>query len=116
MTDDTISRQAAIGALSDEITITGLSNVYVFKDYVQRVKRKLEQLPSAQPITFDGVTLYRCDPEKNASCKKTGCYVNGGPCFMTSKKEDRLMDAIKRGDGLRPIPGYESENGFRNWP
>jgi len=47
--DDFISRQAAIGTLDDEITITGKSNAYVVKDYVQRVKRKLENLPSAEP-------------------------------------------------------------------
>ncbi len=46
--DDLISRQAAIDALDDEITITGKANAYVVKDYVNRVKRKLEELPSAQ--------------------------------------------------------------------
>lgn len=48
---DLISRQAAISTLDDEITITGKSNAYVVKDYVQRVKRKLENLPSAEPKT-----------------------------------------------------------------
>ena len=47
--DDLISRQAAICSLDDEITITGKANAYVVKDYVQRVKRKLENLPSVQP-------------------------------------------------------------------
>lgn len=47
--DDQISRQAAIDALDDEITITGKSNAYVVKDYVQRVKRKLEKLPFVEP-------------------------------------------------------------------
>jgi len=32
---------------------------------------------------------YRCDPEKNKECRKTGCYINGGPCKRTSKKECR---------------------------
>lgn len=30
-------------------------------------------------------TLYLCDPEKNVTCKKTNCYVNGGPCKSTDK-------------------------------
>ena len=47
--EDAISRQDAINALDDEITITGKSNAYVVKDYVQRVKRKLEKLPSVTP-------------------------------------------------------------------
>ncbi len=32
---------------------------------------------------------YKCDPRKNAECRKTNCYVNGGPCKRTSKKECR---------------------------
>lgn len=28
--------------------------------------------------------VYKCDPEKNAECKKTACQ---DLCFMTSKKE-----------------------------
>ena len=31
--------------------------------------------------------LYKCDPEKNKDCKKTGCYKNGGPCFATWNRE-----------------------------
>lgn len=49
MLNDLIKRESAIAALDDEITITGTTNAIVVKDYVQRVKRKLEQLPSAQP-------------------------------------------------------------------
>lgn len=32
-------------------------------------------------------TLYICDPNKNTECSKTSCYINGGPCFHTTKKE-----------------------------
>lgn len=46
---DTIERADAIAALDDEITITGTANASVVKDYVQRVLRKLRDLPSAQP-------------------------------------------------------------------
>lgn len=46
---DPIERADAIAALDDEITITGTANAFVVKDYVQRVLRKLRDLPSAQP-------------------------------------------------------------------
>lgn len=32
------------------------------------------------------MSLYLCDPAKNKSCKKTACYGNGGPCFMTTNE------------------------------
>ena len=57
--DELISRRAAICSLDDEITITGKANAYVVKDYVQRVKRKLENLPSVQPEIVD--CKYHCD-------------------------------------------------------
>lgn len=60
---DLIDRQAAIDALSDEITITGVTNAIIVKDYVQRVKRKLENLPSAQPERKSGKWV-RGDAEK----------------------------------------------------
>lgn len=28
--------------------------------------------------------LYKCDPSKNKQCKKTNCYLNGGPCTKTT--------------------------------
>lgn len=28
--------------------------------------------------------LYKCDPSKNKQCKKTNCYLNGGPCTNTT--------------------------------
>ena len=46
---DMISRQAALLSLDDEITITGVENAYAVRDYVRRVKRKLESLPAAEP-------------------------------------------------------------------
>lgn len=60
--------------------------------------RAIEQIVKEQPtveleqqsfITFDDITLYKCDPAKNTSCKKSGCYVNGGPCKLTRHKEYR---------------------------
>lgn len=31
--------------------------------------------------------LYFCDPSKNTECRKTGCYLNGGPCRHTTHVE-----------------------------
>lgn len=33
--------------------------------------------------------IYPCDPEKNAECEKTGCFIYGGPCEKTTCKEYR---------------------------
>lgn len=35
--------------------------------------------------------LYLCDPEKNTQCRKNECYINGGECHLTSRKEFRLI-------------------------
>jgi len=29
----------------------------------------------------------QCDPDKNTECRKTSCFINGGECHMTEKKE-----------------------------
>ena len=31
--------------------------------------------------------IYSCDAERNTSCRKTMCYLNGGPCECTFDKE-----------------------------
>lgn len=31
--------------------------------------------------------IFVCDPRKNQDCKKTSCYIHGGPCQMTLDKE-----------------------------
>ena len=30
--------------------------------------------------------VYVCDPNKNTNCEKTGCFINGGDCFLTTEK------------------------------
>ena len=32
-------------------------------------------------------TWYVCDPQKNTDCRKRMCWIQGGPCFRTSKTE-----------------------------
>lgn len=48
MDNDLISRQAAIGALDGELTITGRENAETIRDYINGVDKKLRELPSAE--------------------------------------------------------------------
>lgn len=36
--------------------------------------------------------LFVCDPEKNHSCGKQGCHINGGLCKLTSEMEYAMQD------------------------
>lgn len=36
--------------------------------------------------------LYYCDPEKNTECKKTDCYMNGGYCRRTTRRDCAVLD------------------------
>ena len=35
----------------------------------------------------DNETLYYCNARKNKGCPKTSCYLNNGPCHMTTNKK-----------------------------
>lgn len=37
--------------------------------------------------TDEKPNLYECDPSKNTQCKKGACFINGGECRLTTKKE-----------------------------
>ena len=92
--EDVVSREDAINALDDEITITGKSNAYVVKDYVQRVKRKLENLPSVTPKPRRGKWItshipdsmlwecdqcgFACGAKSFDFCPNCGVKMNGG--------------------------------------
>lgn len=39
--------------------------------------------------------LYRCDPAKNVGCTKELCYINGGVCELTTKKEYKMENEIR---------------------
>lgn len=41
---------------------------------------------------MDKKVLYKCDPHKNAECKKTGCYIYGGMCDGTTEKQYAFTD------------------------
>lgn len=46
---DPISRDAAIKALDDNLTVTGDNNAVTVREYIRRVYNRLCDLPSAQP-------------------------------------------------------------------
>lgn len=49
---------------------------------------KYEQMEALGIVTdLPPVMAFECDPEKNRDCRKTGCYINGGECRLTTKKE-----------------------------
>lgn len=37
------------------------------------------------------VEIWYCDPSKNEECKKTGCFVIGGPCHLTFDKRNAVV-------------------------
>lgn len=41
----------------------------------------------AMAVDVTRPTLYECDPEKNTECTKEGCFINCGPCHMTTHEE-----------------------------
>ena len=53
--------------------------------------------------------LYLCDPEKNESCPKDGCYILGGPCRHTTDKayekkqtnQDRIAEMVRTMDPIK---------------
>lgn len=36
--------------------------------------------------------VWLCDPRKNADCRKTSCYINGGPCRCTTNEKCALTE------------------------
>ena len=52
----------------------------------------LEDKQMVEAMKAAGKTLYECDPAKNMSCKKNGCYALGGDCKLTTKIEFALME------------------------
>ena len=93
--NDSISRQAAIDVLDDEIAKIGINKSYAVKDYVKMVKRKLKKLPSTQserdvPIKPIETTDKAWGiPSRQAVCPKCGCYL-GHIAFLDCYKGKRI--------------------------
>lgn len=52
--------------------------------------------------------LYRCDPELNEKCRKSGCYKRGGPCWKTFSKKYAEKDVD--GNPIEVAPFSERES------
>ena len=50
-------------------------------------------------MLINGVELWECDPEKNVMCRKSNCYLIGGPCRLTLDKEYRKMMKVVLDEG-----------------
>ena len=87
LSNDCISRQAAIDVLDDEIAKTGINKSYTVKDYAKRVKRKLKKLPSAQP------EIIRCEDCKHYLCPHGCGHIDG---MVTSQKDGFCSHAERR--------------------
>ena len=85
---DTISRTVAIEMVK-EMAAAAWNNWHEPTLTPESVINGLEHMPAAQfqRVTVDGVTLYRCDPAKNTACSKTGCFADGGQCYLTKHKD-----------------------------
>lgn len=35
--------------------------------------------------------VWYCDPQKNEACKKSGCYLFGGPCHLTLSVKNAII-------------------------
>lgn len=53
------------------------------------IKAAIEEIPV---VIIPDKVLYPCDPKKNTECTKTGCFLNGGDCFLTEKIEYASYD------------------------
>lgn len=55
------------------------------------------------------IDIYRCDPDKNEMCAKTGCHIFGGPCIHTTHAEYAMSDengkAVVEKKAVRNEPG-----------
>lgn len=56
--------------------------------------------------------MYICNPDKNHGCKKTSCYLNGGPCISTTEPKA----AKRNSDGTpRKLTYLEQEFAVAAW-
>lgn len=35
--------------------------------------------------------IWYCDPQKNDACRKTACYLYGGPCHLTTDPSNAMI-------------------------
>ena len=93
--DELIRKEDALNALDDKITVTGKENAIVFTDYVRRVARKINDLPSVKARETECEKCYWSD-ERGCSifCRAWNRYTaHGGYCHqyadMRGEQDDK---------------------------
>lgn len=57
--------------------------------------------------------IYLCDPSKNKSCRKTGCHIYGGECYMTTSEKNRFCLKVKLDDfAIEPTRAHAADAGL----
>ena len=59
------------------------------------IKAAIAEIPVVT-IPDNVKVLYVCDTEKNTECSKTGCWKNGGDCFLTKDIKFAAIDMSER--------------------
>lgn len=84
--------------MAKRIIITYQMGLCDLSSYVRAIEYCAEKYPE---MTMSEVNdwakdsgIYMCDPEKNAECTKTGCYINDGPCHLTFNEDFEKEGAI----------------------
>lgn len=59
------------------------------------------------------IDLYECDPQKNDECSKSGCYLNGGPCHLTTQeKYKRTVKVMLDEFAIMPTRAHRTDAGL----
>lgn len=100
---DLISRQDAIDALNDVVTITGYTNATVFQDYVRRVNNRLQELPSAQPNLQPTCNQFATEPSAQPEiirCKDCIDYPTDGETSYSHRRYCPTTRLVMPADGF----------------
>ena len=76
---------------------------YKLTEYCPNCGAKMDDLPGPDAEDLEhhlessdafsaGEPVYECDPEKNTTCRKNGCYLYGGLCKLTRNAEYKRDD------------------------
>lgn len=51
--------------------------------------------------------VWYCDPQKHHKCRKSACYLFGGPCHLTIHEENAIVLDGKKMEGPEWNNGFE---------
>lgn len=117
--DEMIRKEDALNALDDEITLKGRQNAIIFTDYVRRVARKINDLPSAQferdiPVKPTETTDKAWGiPHKQAVCPKCDYYL-GHVSFLGDYKGKRITYCETCGQAI-DWEGWDLKDARQTW-